>query len=394
MIRSALRIGRRCCSNKGLDWSDEVAAAHIQTVILPQLNQKKLPADEAVEFLKTELANLKNLGCFVWNKSWATAMKHFTKPQKGRSAREASQNAAQRMFDSCILSGVDPTSEIYCKAIEAQIGYKECRVLFDFMVLDGTKPDEDTIAAILRVCCKCNVTGRHKAESLMSFLEHEGIVCTVFIWNIVLKIHADKGDLAGCADVFLRIQKSNLLPDSKSYEYLLQACADSTSVRENLEISENAAYQAHTDETSMTPMSYGHLMKVYRKTNNPRRAHALYGNVKDKSLTTKLLIEYSKVLKGIFSDKSAKKLSKQLMRQARRRYTSSIKSKHPKVFAALQKARTTKKTHKKKTKKSDVDVIGDAIKRHLQRQKESKVCVLSLLCLNTSKVIINKTPTG
>eukprot|EP01060_Flectonema_neradi_P038776 TRINITY_DN8258_c0_g1_i1.p1 TRINITY_DN8258_c0_g1~~TRINITY_DN8258_c0_g1_i1.p1 ORF type:complete len:405 (+),score=58.78 TRINITY_DN8258_c0_g1_i1:76-1215(+) len=369
MLRNTLRVTKRYCSAKGLDWSDEVVAAHVKTVVLPELMKKQLSPDEAVTHLKTELAHLKNLGCFVWTKAWATAMSYFVKRTKGRAAREANQEATQRMFDVCIQSGVDPNSDVYCKAIEAQHSYKECRILFDFMVLDGTKPNEDTIASILRICRKYSSTGRHKAESLMSFMEHEGIISTTYIWNLVLKLHAEKGDLAGCADVFLRMQAANLKVDSLSYECFLQACSNSANSAENLDIAENAAYQAHTDNIPLTNLSYGYLMKVYRITNNSRRAHALYKNVKDSKLSTKLLIEYSKLLDKSFGDPEAKKMSKKLMKLARRRYITSIKARHPKVYEAMKKARSKKKPIRRKKKKaSDVDIIGDAIKRHLQRQ--------------------------
>ncbi|KAJ9466836.1 hypothetical protein DIPPA_02010 [Diplonema papillatum] len=380
-------------AGKGLAWTDEEAAAHLHTVVLPEMRANRLAGDAAVDHLTAELAKLRKYGCFVWNTSWAVAIGYFARapPSRGKgkgkgrrressAQKDARQESAQKLFDRCVSAGVEPNCFVYAKLLQAQRSYQNCRVTFDFMVLDGTAPDEDSVLSVLNVCQQYPKTARHKAESLMSFLEHEGIESTPAIWDKFLSIYAEAGDLPGASDVFLRMKAAGLPLSPSSYTWFLTACANSPSTNDTFEIAEQAVTQCHREETVLSAAGLAKLMHVYAVHGALRRGKLLYRTVAKAAEppASELLWHYSKLLRRS-ADSKDRVNARILRRVVRKRYMQTLRKVDEGRYRRLLAARTrhTKQRAGKSParkgrphrRRSDIDLIGEAIKRHLGKKE-------------------------
>eukprot|EP00756_Hemistasia_phaeocysticola_P020394 Hpha_TRINITY_DN15717_c1_g3::TRINITY_DN15717_c1_g3_i1::g.36550::m.36550 len=185
------------------------------------------------------------------------------------------------MFNECVEAGVEPDQTTYGAFISVLQSYKNRRIAFDFMVLDGTDPDESIVRSILKPCLRHLRTGRHKAESLFAFMEHEGIAPSTAVWNDLLKIYRLSGDLAGVCDGFLRMRQAGMQYDNETYQIFLAACATHARSRgdQPFALAEHAFSQAGQDGLRLNLTSHVKLLKVYAAVGEFKRSVALVKRV-------------------------------------------------------------------------------------------------------------------
>eukprot|EP01064_Diplonema_japonicum_P030991 TRINITY_DN5408_c0_g1_i2.p1 TRINITY_DN5408_c0_g1~~TRINITY_DN5408_c0_g1_i2.p1 ORF type:complete len:381 (+),score=53.32 TRINITY_DN5408_c0_g1_i2:73-1215(+) len=380
MLRRSLKWGSRWGSSDAAKMGDTQVAAYMQEKVFPGMLKEGVKGKNAVQGLQKVLDEMKSEGHQVWTKSWSAALSYLPKADKRKKKLSTTQEAAQTLFDACVASGVEPDAQVYSQLLRSQRSYANCRVVFDFMVLDGTLPDEETVLTVLKKCLMYSETARHKAESLMSFLEHEGIDASPLIWNQFLSVYGKAGDLPGVADVFLRMQKSGIDLTAESYFYFLQACANSPNISENFDTAELAVMQCFEQGLPLNRQATAQLMKVYVSHNATKRARRLYKNALDqKQVSSELLIAYSKLLRK----EGERKESRTMRAEAKNRYKRTLAACRPALLKKLLEAEK-KAVEKRKTKMKTQaapkkrDVIGDAIKRHLQNNKKMPVAKLQV----------------
>ena len=335
----------------------------------------------------------------MWTESWAAAIAHFT-PKTKRKASVQAKDAAQKLFDNCVVAGIEPDASIYQGLVSVQQRYIDCRVVFDFMVLDGTTPDEDCVLGVLRMCRRYNTTSRHKAESLMTFLEHEGVVPTQRVWNEFLSIYAAAGDLPGASGVLLRMKACGATLDEKTFTTFVTCCANSPNMTESFGTAEMAIAQSYKLGIPMSSLGMAKLMKLYRRHESAKRGGQLYATAeKQGKVSSELLWHYSFIVaKGDTKwtrkalRKSVKSRFLKTLRQAAAQKPNEKVQNLLKNLIKKRARKAIKRTKKTKDKTDGIDLIGAAIKKHLARKTSDDEGVCLLLLCESSQRPCNGTP--
>ena len=381
-----------------LSWTDEDTAAYVTTALLPAV--KATDALEAAAEIASELNGLRSLGATVWTKAWAAALDRYCGPppsaggRRLRRATAAQLRGAQRLFDLCVSSGVEPDAGVYSRLVRAQRDYKACRVAFDFMVLDGTTPDEECVLSVLALCRRTPKTARHKAEGFISFLEYEGVVLTPAVWGGFLSLYADAGDLPGASSVFLRMKEAGVALGVPVFDQFVRACARSPNHSENFEAAELAVAQLTRAGLPLSRQVAASLMRVYAQHKALPRGRRLRETAAEQGVASSaMMYNYARLLrKASRADAADLREAAAIVAKVKERFARTLeqaaKGGCPKArrsyasFAKQKKAweggagqRRASRVKQKEKASRETDLIGDAIKRHLRRREGAKVLV-------------------